>query len=141
MSWLKGLFSGWFAFLTPYSALFKIVGLILLAASIFFAGWLVNGWRLGEKLAKMETAQVQTALNAEKLAAEDLYKAATNIHNAALEFNSSKLAVGNKLDSLRKDIREYANQNKLPPDCKPDDVRMRSLSDSINEANKALSGK
>ena len=36
---------------------FKLIALAIVAALLFSAGWAANGWRLGERIAQMETDQ------------------------------------------------------------------------------------
>lgn len=51
---------------------FNIVASIALAVVMFFAGWVVNGWRLGKQVAEEQTQQVQQDLDDTEKAVEGL---------------------------------------------------------------------
>jgi hypothetical protein len=77
----------------PTSIPWRAAGVALLAASLFAAGWTVNGWRIGEKLSAMEAAQANErrsqayaqvkAIDAARLEEQRRTAAQTEIANAA----------------------------------------------------------
>jgi len=120
--------------INPLPALGTVVVALLLGVS---AGWVVNGWRLDAKVAGIESTQAK----AESKQASDTVKTmkvdAESIHTAAVEFTAIKNDIGPKLDALKKELK---NAKALPPGCRPDDVRVRSLDAAIEAANKAATG-
>jgi hypothetical protein len=66
--------------LNPYARWIKLAAILLVCAALFSAGWVVNGWRLGEASATKEAAR-QSALNARAQAAiTDALAAVTRAH-------------------------------------------------------------
>jgi hypothetical protein len=63
--------------------------------------------------------------------------ATASIKKAADEYVAIETSTSRKIDSLRKEVRQYAKDNPLPADCKPDAVRVRKLADGIAAANEA----
>lgn len=115
----------------------RIAGIIAAVLAIFFAGWISNGWRKDAEISSIVEKQAKADLTSAKKALADLNAASKTIHDKADEFNAVNVTLGQKLDAIRKDLK---NAKPLPVDCKPDDFRLRKLSDSISAANKAATG-
>jgi hypothetical protein len=63
--------------LNPYARWVKLAAVLLTCLALFAAGWVVNGWRLGEASATKEAAR-QTALTARQAKAmQDALEAVT----------------------------------------------------------------
>lgn len=129
------MFKGLSAFFGTYSGFIRIGLYIALAASLFLAGWTVNGWRKDAVIAKLETDIATTAANSNKLAFDDLYKATTDMKNAALAYTDEKNKLTATLTAIQKDMKAYAKAHPLPADCKPDSARMHALTSAISKAN------
>lgn len=108
-----------------------------MAAATFAAGWAVSGWRKDAEIERVKTASAQADLAAARRALEDLQTASTTIRTKADEFNGIQINLGAKLDAIRKDMK---NAKPLPADCRPDAVRVRSLSNAVDAANAAAAG-
>jgi len=109
-----------------------IAGLAILA---FATGWLVQGWRLNEKIAELQATRSNEIATQSQDALKDLKEASANINAAALGAKSDNTTLTNQIAALRKDVK---NAKPLPPDCKPDDVRMRNLAATISATNQAI---
>lgn len=116
----------------------RTVVYLVIAATAGATGWAINGWRLNNKLSdlKLEHAQAETV--AHRQALEDLVSASLAVKQAADEYTSVEVATSRKIDLLRKEVGQYAKEKPLPADCRPDAVRVRKLSDSIDAANEAI---
>lgn len=112
---------------------------LLIAAAVIFAAGFGSGFGLEAKLKGTEIAEIKAAnakadADASKAALKDLETASAAIKTAATNYQTTQSNLGSKLDLIRKDIK---NVKPLPADCRPDDLRMRKLSDAIDTANKA----
>jgi len=132
---IKALFTSASLFLSTWRVYFIVGAVIVLTASSFYAGWKLNGWRLGVKVVELEKELETTRADANQLAFDDLYKATTDMKNAALEYTQSSNNLTTQINVIRKDIKAYAKTNPLPADCKPDARRVQSLTDAISKAN------
>lgn len=111
------------------------------AASValsFAAGWTVNGWRHGAELAELTAARAQADLATTNQALQDLGAAGATIRARADEFAGIQSTLGEKLDAIRKDMK---NAKPLPVDCRPDDFRVRKLSDAVDAAKQAAAAR
>lgn len=116
----------------------KVAAGVALAASVFGAGWLANGWRLGAELAEL---RADHAAQVAKHATDNLatMKAdAVAIHKAAEQLSTIEITLGPKIDALKKEIK---NARPLPAGCRPDDGRVRSLDAAIEAANAAAAAR
>ena len=120
----------------PFAA--RALAAVALAAAIFFAGWTVNGWRKDAEIERMKTASAQADVASANAALEDLQQAGKTIRAKADEFNGIQTTLVAKMDAIRKDLK---NAKPLPADCRPDDVRVRNLSDAVDAANAAAVGR
>lgn len=112
----------------------RIAAVLAGAALAFSAGWVVNGWRLKAEIAAIKTEQSEGRASQAKAALEDLAAAAKNIKTAATGHQTDISAINAALAAIRKDIK---NAKPLPPDCRPDDVRVRALEAAVDAINKA----
>ncbi|GJG96465.1 hypothetical protein [Cupriavidus pauculus] len=129
--------------LDPRAALaaipWRALGAALLALAIFAAGWVANGWRKDAEIDRMKTASAQADLAGANKALDDLGKASATIQTKANEFNASQAALTAKVDQA---VMEFRNAKKpLPVDCRPDDFRVRKLSDAVDAAKQAASAR
>lgn len=113
----------------------RAVGLALLAMCIFAAGWTANGWRKDAEIDRMKTASAQADLASANKAIENLGAASQTIRTKADEFNASQATLTAKVDQA---VKEFRNAKKpLPVDCRPNDFRVRKLSDAVDAAKQA----
>jgi len=111
------------------------VGAGLAAAVLGFgAGWAVNGWRLGAELAGEKAARAQDQATQVGAALSAMQADASAIRQAATEYAAAQSTLAPKLAALTKELR---NAKPLPPDCRPDAVRVRNLEAAIDAANQA----
>ncbi|AZG13868.1 hypothetical protein [Cupriavidus pauculus] len=117
----------------------RAIGAALLAAAIFSAGWVANGWRKDAEIERMKTVSAQADLAGAHKAMEDLGKASAAIRTKADEFNASQATLAAKVDQA---VKEFRNAKKpLPVDCRPDDFRVRKLSDAVDAAKQAAAAR
>jgi hypothetical protein len=107
---------------------------LVLAAAVFAAGWTANGWRYGEKIAKMREAAADTRADVAQTALSDLAAAAKNVREAADAHQGDSTLLAGKIEDLRRGMR---NAIVLPADCRPDSVRMRDIRAAVDAANEA----
>lgn len=122
----------------PKSIPWRAIGVALLAAGIFTAGWAVNGWRKDAEIDRMKTASAQADLASANQALGDLRVAGATIREKADEFAGIQITLGAKLDAIRKDLK---NAPKLPADCRPDAGRVRLMSDAVDAAKQAAAAR
>lgn len=121
------------------SLLWRAVGALALAAFIFAAGWQVNGWRKDAEIAELTAARAQADLAAANQAMGDLRAAGATIREKADEFAGIQTALTATLDTA---VKEFRNAKKpLPVDCRPDDFRLRKLSDAVSAAKQAATAR
>ncbi|WP_240804919.1 hypothetical protein [Cupriavidus oxalaticus] len=116
----------------------RAIAALALGACLFAAGWAVNGWRKDAEIERMKTASAQADLAGANKAIEDIGLASTRIREAADDYAGIQTTLGDKLDAIRKDLK---NAKPLPVGCRPDDVRVRKLSDAINAAKQAATAR
>lgn len=117
----------------------RAIGAALVALAIFSAGWVANGWRKDAEIDRMKTASAQADLAGANKAIEDLGVATRTIRTKADEFNASQATLAAKVDQA---VKEFRNAKKpLPVDCRPDDFRVRKLSDAVDAAKQAAAAR
>lgn len=117
----------------------RAIGAALLAVTIFSAGWVANGWRKDAEIDRMKTASAQADLAGANKALDDLGKASATIRTKADEFNATQTELGAKVDAA---VKEFRNAKKpLPVGCRPDDFRVRKLSDAVDAAKQAAAAR
>lgn len=119
--------------------IYRVVAAVALVAAIFAAGWVTNGWRKDAEIDRMKAASAQADLAGANKAIEDLGAASQTIRSKADEFNASQAALAAKVDQA---VKEFRNAKKpLPVDCRPDDFRVRKLSDAVDAAKQAAAAR
>lgn len=119
----------------PTNIPWRAIGWALVAALLVASGWVVNGWRKDAVIERMKTASAQADLAGANKAIEDIGKASETIRIKADEFNAVQTTLGAKIDAA---VKEFRNAKKpLPVDCRPDDFRVRKLSDAVEAAKQA----
>ncbi len=111
-------------------------GLVLVLAG-FGAGWTANGWRLDAELAALKTEHAQQRAAQAAATVITMQDDAKAISTAARDLSAIQNTLGPKFDALRKEVQHATKASPLPPDCRPDDVRVRNLETAIDAANKA----
>lgn len=119
-------------------AIARIVGAVALAAAIFAAGWVTNGWRKDAELERTKAEAIKADLSDATAALSDLKAAGEKIRSKADELNVAQTKLGAKLDAIQKDMK---NAKPLPADCRPDDFRVRKLSDAVEAAKQAAAAR
>lgn len=116
----------------------RAAGLAVVAETLFAAGWTANGWRKDAELAELTAARSQADLATTDQALQDLRAAGASIRQKADELAGIQSTLGAKLDAIRKDMK---NARPLPVDCRPDDFRVRKLSDAVEAAKQAAAAR
>lgn len=115
---------------------------LLIAAGIIFAagcgyGWTANGWRLGAQIADVKAERANETATQNKEVLDDFVETAKKIKEQADGANADFAVLGTELAQIRKEFKN-AKAKPLPVDCRPDDVRMRSLTRSVDTVRKAV---
>lgn len=112
-----------------------LVGAALAAVLGFGAGWETNGWRLGAELADVKASYAGQKATEAAATVSTMKADADTIHEAAETFLKGQQALGPKFEALKKEMHDA---KPLPPDCRPDDRRVRNLESAIDAANAAI---
>jgi hypothetical protein len=116
-----------------------LVGGALAVAIGFGSGWTANGWRLDAEISSIKADRASDRADQAQAALTDLAEAAKKIKDAADGAGIEFFAVNTQLADIKKDLKN-ANAKPLPPDCRPDTVRVRSLAAAVDATNKAAAG-
>ncbi|WP_029046256.1 hypothetical protein [Cupriavidus sp. amp6] len=128
----------WNANLVPWRSVGAVALMGVLAVVLFAAGWTANGWRKDAEFERLKVASAQVDLAEANRALEDLSTAGRKIREAADDYAGIQTTLSGKLDAIRKDLK---NAKPLPVGCRPDDVRMRKLSDAVDAAKQAAAAR
>ncbi|NOV25875.1 hypothetical protein E5S69_20440 [Cupriavidus necator] len=110
-----------------------------LAAALFAAGWVTNGWRKDAEIAKLVANQAQADLAGANKAIENLSTAGAKIREAADTYADIQDMLGGKIDAIRKDLKNA--KTPLPAGCRPDAQRVRNLSNAVDAAKQAAAAR
>jgi hypothetical protein len=121
--------------INPLRALGGAVLILVLGGA---GGWTVNGWRLQAELAEERAARAQDEAAQAASAVATLTADAKVINRAATQLLAIQDKLGSKIDAIQKEMK---NAKPLPPDCRPDDFRVRGLDAGIDAANAAAAGR
>jgi hypothetical protein len=113
-----------------------IVGAAALAMA-FGAGWTTQGWRKDAKLVKLERDEAQGRADAAKASIDQLLSDIDAIAAAGRRAAAVGPALTAEINKLTGALK---NAPPLPDGCRPDPVRVRSLTDSVRAANRAAAG-
>lgn len=116
----------------------RAVAVVALAGATFGAGWTVNGWRKDAELAELTAARAQADLATVNQALGELRTAGADIRARADEYRGITTQLGAAASAIRKELR---NAKPLPADCRPDDFRVRKLSDAVDAAKRAATAR
>lgn len=119
----------------PYRSLAAGVAVLLAIALAGGAGWVANGWRYGAELAELRRAHAEFRAGLSEQALADVQADAATIREAATEFATIQSTLAPRMTALTKELR---NAKPLPPDCRPDPVRVRNLDAAIDAANQVI---
>lgn len=114
------------------------IATLALGASLFAAGWAVNGWRKDAEIAELTAARAQADLVSANLALSEIKEAGEKIRQNADAYRAAQSGLGAKLEAIRKELK---NAKPLPADCRPDAQRVRSLSDAVGAAKQAAAAR
>ncbi|MCG5259720.1 hypothetical protein [Cupriavidus gilardii] len=116
----------------------RAVAVVALTGAAFGAGWTVNGWRKDAELAELTAARAQADLATVNQALGQLQTASDDIRARADEYRGIKTELDHAASAIRKELK---NANPLPADCRPDDFRVRKLSDAVDAAKQAAAAR
>ena len=101
------------------------------------AAWTAQGWRYGEHIANLERDQAKEETAQAKASIDQLISDIDQIALAGRRAAAVGPALTVEINKLSGAIK---NANPLPLGCRPDSVRVRSLTDSVRAANRAAAG-
>ena len=109
-----------------------VVALVAIAAA---GGWIASAWKHDAEIAELRRAHTEYRATLTEAALADVQADAAVIRQAATEFAGIQSTLAPKMTALTKELR---NAKPLPPDCVPDENRVRVLHSAIDTANSAL---
>jgi hypothetical protein len=123
-----GLFAGWKGYAVAAIAAGALAGA---------GAWTAQGWRYGAQIAGIERDQAKGA----SLQAQATIAQLLSDIDAIASAGRRAAAVGPALTSeINKITGALKDATSLPDDCRPDPIRVRSLTDSVRAANRAAAG-
>lgn len=124
-------------FLNPYMLWIKLGAAVLAVVAIFSAGMWLEGTIKDKQIAVIQRdAAEQTAVDA-TAAVTTLQRFISQMRFAGIDYGKRQDELFAKLDALNKRFRDAIKSSPLPPDCKPDAVRVQHLETAIDAANAA----
>ncbi len=112
-------------------------GYVAAAALARVAAWVVQGWRYDAKITRIERDQ---AIDQAESAQRSLTQLKADIDSIAAA-GRRVAAVGPALTAeINKITGALKNAPPLSDDCRPDPIRLRSLTDAVRAANRAAAG-
>ncbi len=116
----------------------RAVAVVVLAGAAFGAGWTVNGWRKDAEIAELTAARARADLTTANQAIGELRAASADIRARADEYRGITTQLDAAASAIRKELK---NAKPLPADCRPDDFRVRKLSDAVDAAKQAATAR
>lgn len=130
-----------FGFLNPYMLWVKLAGAALALAAVFGSGMWLEAKFKNVQIANLERdAAEQTAVDA-TASLTQLQKFISNMHGATVEYGNQQDALFAAINKLHADFTKAANLKPLPIDCRPDNERLRILSQAVAATNTAAAGR
>lgn len=119
---------------------FNLVVIIALVTALVsgFGSWFVTDGLADAEIAAIEKRHAEQERDDATAALTQFKEDAKVIHDAAEKAQLDLSAVNAELVKIRKGRKDAPP---LPPDCVPEPVRMRSLSDSVDATNRAIAGR
>lgn len=109
------------------------------SAAILAGGtaWTMQGWRYGERIALLERDQEKGRADANAAALSSLRTDLQTISAAARRAVADASALPGRIGIISKAL---TNAIPLPAGCRPDDLRVRSLTDTVRATNDTATG-
>ena len=115
----------------------QLIVVAAVAVAAFGSGWVVQGWRYDAKITRIERDQ---AIDRAESAQFSLTQLMADIDSIAAA-GRREAVVGPALTAeINKITGALKNAPPLSHDCRPDPIRMRSLTDAVRAANRAAAG-
>ena len=115
----------------------QLIVVAAVAVAAFGSAWVVQGWRYDAKISRIERDQ---AIDQAESAQRSLTQLKADIDSIAAA-GRRVAAVGPALTAeINKITGALKNAPPLSDDCRPDPIRLRSLTDSVRAANRAAVG-
>ncbi len=127
-------------FLTPYLFWIKLSLGAIAVAGAFAGGFWLEGTIKDRDILSLKLAASQKQAADVTASLDQLQGFISNMHVAATDYFTLQAALFGKLDALHGEFLNATKTSPLPPDCKPDDVRVRSLSAAISATNFSTAG-
>ena len=116
----------------------RAIAAVALAGVAFAAGWTANGWRKDAEIAELTSARARADLTTANQAIGELRAASADIRARADEYRGISTQLDAAASAIRKELK---NAKPLPADCRPDDFRVRKLSDAVDAAKQAAAAR
>lgn len=113
---------------------------IFIAVLAFLAAWVIQGWRLGGEIARLQNEGLQLHVARQQTMINQAQTAMDNISAAATRLTGISDTLDTQFHNIKEDFKNAIHATPLPVDCKPDAGRLRSLTAAVNAANAAFSG-
>jgi hypothetical protein len=112
-------------------------GYVAAAALAGFAAWVVQGWRYDAKITRIERDQAVDQAEYAELSLTQLKADIDSIAAAGRRVASVSTALTAEINKITGALK---NAPPLSDDCRPDPIRLRSLTDAVRAANRAAAG-
>jgi hypothetical protein len=122
-----------------YKVLAIAIACAIALVGTFTAGCQVTAWRKNAEIADLKREHAEQQAKDSQKSLDDFVSVSATIIKAANGANIDISGLNKQLAAIRKEFHD-ANAKPLPPDCAPDDVRMRSLTKSVEAVRKAATG-
>ena len=131
MGWLTNALAGLWGYVS--AAVFAAALAVPATYWVTSRGYQVTIADLQRDQAKAQATNIQKSL-------DQLQGFIAQMHAAGVDYSANQAALFSKLDALKKEFHNVAKAKPLPADCRPDDVRVRNLSEAVDTANQAAAG-
>lgn len=126
--------------LSLVSGIWGYVGIGVVAAGLSVAGThYVDANVYGNQIKDLKLGYAVTQINNANTALDLLTGRISKINSASVDYENGRKLLSDKLDQIHRDFLNAIKKTPLPPDCKPDAERVRSLESSVDAANQGYS--
>jgi hypothetical protein len=126
-------------FAVPELIWLKVIGVLVLVATIFGAGFYLRGMKADRDIAKITAKHEGERATANALALSSTSDRIDKINVAAKQSLEDVQALNGKLAALAAERKTYVASHPMPANCYPDSVRLQQLEAQRTASNSALS--
>lgn len=131
MAWLTNIFGGFWGYLAA-----AVVAGALAAGGTYY----VTSRSYEVMIADMKASQANAEAASATAALDKLKSYVASMDAAGVAYGKDRDALDAKLDALNKEFHNAIKSSPLPADCRPDDMRVRQLTEAVTATNTAATG-